>query len=194
MNDTILFLETVFKNDDKIWIDEHDKPGIPGRNILTRAEWVERFENGGKTFPHIICNPLSGLPAPKKTGDGVTYRGDNNVTQFRHCVVEFDNLTREEQIRFWSAIKLPIVCLIDTGGKSIHAWLDVKKLTKVETAEQWQTEIEERLYNRLLIPMGVDAACKNPARLSRLPGHYRQEKESWQRLLWLSPTGRAICQ
>jgi hypothetical protein len=108
-------------------------------------------------------------------------------------MAEFDGLCREDQIRFWSAVKLPIVALIDSGGKSIHAWLDVQKLAKVETPEQWQSEIKGRLYDRILTPLGVDSACSNPARLSRLPGYFRSEKQAWQRLLWLSPEGRPVC-
>ena len=99
--------------------------GVLGQNIRTASEWIAFFEAGGTAGPYIIVNPLSGEAAPKKDGDGDTYRGDGNVKTFRHCLVEFDNLTREDQIRFWSAAKLPVLALIDSGGKSIHAWLDV---------------------------------------------------------------------
>jgi hypothetical protein len=167
--------------------------GIPGDTIRTVSEWIKFFQDGGETGPHIIINPLDGIPRPKKDGGGDTLRGDANVKTPRYCMVEFDNLPREDQIRFWSAAKLPIVALIDTGGKSIHAWLEVSKLAKVSTLSDWQTHIKARLYDRLLIPLGVDAACSNPARLSRLPGHFRAEKQSMQRLLWLSPEGRTVC-
>ncbi len=185
--DALLLLETIYKPSDLIWIGERNQPGIIGETIRTCAEWIKLRT----TASHIIPNTLNGLPMPKKSGDGDTLRGDLNVSVLRFCTVEFDNLSYEEQIRFWTGAKLPIVALINSGGKSIHAWLDVQKLAKVETAEDWQTNIEERLYKRLLIPLGVDAACSNPARLSRLPGHFRKEG-NYQRLLWLSPTGRAI--
>jgi len=97
-----------------------------------------------------------------------------------------------EQLKFWSSAKLPVVALIHSGGKSIHAWIDVQKRAKVECAEDWQTHIRGYLHDRLLAPLGVDAACSNPARLSRLPGHYREEKGQYQRLLWLSAEGRHI--
>jgi len=129
----------------------------------------------------------------KKSGNGETLRGDLSVKEYRYCVVEFDDLSREDQIRFWSAAKLPIVVLIDSGGKSIHAWLQVSKLAEVKAPEQWQSNIKGWLYDRLLIPLGVDAACNNPSRLSRLPGHFRQDKESMQRLLWLSNEGKPLC-
>jgi hypothetical protein len=189
--DMVLFLK-LFKPDDLIFIGERHVAGIMGQTIRTRNEWIAFFEAGGKTGPHIILNPLNGIPTVKKSGDGDTLRGDGNVLEYRFCVSEFDGLSRENQIRFWSAAKLPIVALIDSGGKSIHAILDISKLAKVETSEEWQTEIKSRLYDTLLTPLGIDGACANPARLSRLPGHYREEKEQWQRLLWLSPTGRSI--
>ncbi len=191
-DDFALFIETRFKPDDLIFIGDRCEAGIVFKTIRTASGWIAYSRNGGKTAPHIIINPLTGAPAPTKNGDKMTLRGDGNVAACRHCLAEFDNLSREEQIKFWSAAKLPIVALIDSGGKSIHAWLDVQKLAKVETPEQWQTQIKTRLYDRILKPLGVDGACSNPARLSRLPGHYRAEKGKYQRLLWLSPEGRPI--
>jgi hypothetical protein len=88
---------------------------------------------------------------------------------------------------------LPILALIDSGGKSIHAWLDVQKLSSITTCDEWTREIKIGLYERVLIPLGVDRACCNPSRLSRLPGFFRSETGRFQRLLWLSPVGRRVC-
>jgi len=139
--------------------------------------------------PHIIIPPLNGLPGGKKAGEGTTYRGDGNVKTFKYCLAEFDTLSREDQIQFWTAVKLPIVCLIDSGGKSIHAWLKVSELAQVERLEQWATHIKRRLYDQGLIPLGVDSACSNPSRLSRLPGHLRDTGKN-QRILWLAEPQR----
>jgi hypothetical protein len=191
---TKLLIETRYQHNELIFNGERHQPGILGDTIRPAVGWSTHLIEDGKTAPFIIINPLTGLPAPKKSGEGVTYRGDGNVKEFRFCLAEFDNLSLEEQIRFWSAIKLPIVALIDSGGKSIHAWLQVSKIAPVMTSEQWQSVIKSRLYDRLLRPMGVDTACCNPARLSRLPGHYREDRQKYQSLLWLSPEGRPICQ
>ena len=185
-NDVALLIETLYEPTDLIWIGERHQAGIIGETIRTADEWITHFCHGGFTAPHLTLNPLSGVPAMKKTGDGETLRGDGNISAYRYCIVEFDNLNREDQIRFWSVAKLPFVALIDSGGKSIHAWLAIAKLAIVETSEQWQAEIKLCLYDRILAPLGVDGACSNPARLSRLPGHYRTEKQAYQRLLWLS--------
>ena len=192
-NDPVLLLENLYEKTDLIWMGERFDQGIMGRTIRTAEEWITYYQNGGKTFSHIIPNPLTGTPAIKKTGDRETLRGDANVKKYRFCLVEFDDLSREEQLRFWSAVKLPIVALIDSGNKSIHGWIDIQKLGKIETAEHWQSIVKNRLYDTILTPLGVDASCSNASRLSRLPGHFREKKGAYQRLLWLSPEGRPIC-
>lgn len=182
--DTVQFLERMYHPEEEVFIGDRYDNGVVGTNIRGAKDWIEYFRHGGQTFPHIIINPLSGELAPKKSGDGETYRGDFCIKTFKYCPVEFDDLTREDQIRFWTspaARKLPVACIVDTGGKSIHAWLRVPNIHSMDT---WVKEIESKLYDQFLIPLGVDAACSNPARLSRLPGHLRGGK--YQRILWMN--------
>ncbi len=190
--DPALLLKPLFDGQEFVFIGEPYDPGIIGKTIRRVSEWIDFFKAGGTTAPHIIVNHLTGDPASKESGDGDTYRGNGNVAAYKYCLVEFDNLSHEDQTRFWSAASLPIVALIDTGGKSIHAWLDVQKMASVSTLDEWKANIEGRLYDRLLAPLGIDKPCSNPARLSRLPGHFREEKGKYQRLLWLSPEGRPV--
>ena len=191
-DDRVSLLKNLFKLHEYVFIGDRLEFGILGQSIRTVAEWIVFFATGGTAGPFIIVNPLNGIPAPTKSGKADSLRGDGNVNDFRHCLVEFDDLIREDQIKFWSATKLPILALIDSGGKSIHAWLDVQKLFKVATCEQWNQEIKMKLYERVLIPLGVDRACCNSSRLSRLPGVLRPETGRFQRLLWLSPEGREV--
>jgi hypothetical protein len=116
-------------------------------------------------------------------------RGDACVAAFRYAVVEFDELSREEQLAFWWSARLPVAVLVDSGGKSIHGWIRVQG---VYGADGWTRVVEEYLFGRLLNPLGVDGACRNESRLSRLPGHWRQENGNWQRLLYLAPGGKAV--
>jgi hypothetical protein len=190
-SDAVLLLEKLYKPDQLIWIGERHQAGIIGKTIMAVQDWIAYIRYGGNIGPHIIPNPLTGLEGLTKDGKP-SFRCDATVKTYRYAMAEFDGLNREDQIRFWSAVKLPIVCLIDSGGRSIHAWIDVQKLAKVTTAEDWQQHIKIHLYEQILIPLGVDPACSNPARLSRMPGHYREEKNAWQRLLWLSREGRPI--
>jgi len=183
--DTVNFLSILFDPGEYLFIGDKF-----GTTVKTSGEWIDGYKKGAKTSPHIIVNPLSGLCVPKKDRSGTTMRSDANVKTFKYCLVEFDALSREEQIRFWSAAKLPIVALIDSAKKSIHAWLAVQELARIETSEDWQREIKTRLYQGLLSPLGVDRSCANPARLSRLPGHKRDG--IYQRLLWISREGRPV--
>ena len=183
----------LYEDDDLIFIGEAKEPGIMDVTIKTAKRWREDSKAGAKLGPHFCINPLNGIPAPTKSGDKTTLRGDANVKTYRYCLIEFDCIDRESQIRFFSAIKLPIRALIDSGNRSIHGLIDVQKLATVKTVEDWQREIKQKLYEQYLIPLGIDPACSNPSRLSRLPGHFRTEKNAWQRLLWLSPEGRLIC-
>ncbi len=183
-DDPVTFLQTRFEPQDLLFIGERKEPGILGQNIKPQANWIKHFESGGRTAPFIICNPLTGHPAKKKSGDGVTFRGDASIANFKYCICEFDTLNREEQIRFWSAViarGLPVVALVDSGGKSIHAWIRVEG---IKTLQDWDREVKGELYEKSMIPMGVDAACSNPARLSRLPGHAR-DNGNIQKILWL---------
>lgn len=188
--DAINFFEIMFAPADFIFIGDRHEPGILGETIRRRWQWVQHLASGGKAGPFVCINPLTGKPAPKKSGDGETLRGDACVTDYRHCLVEFDGLDHETQIRFWSAVKLPIKALIDSGNMSIHAWLDLQKLADIATSADWDSGVRGRLFDRNLTHLGADSATGHPARLARLPGVRRGE--SWQRLLWLSPEGRQV--
>lgn len=191
-NDARLVMVTLYNPSELIFVGSRPEAGMVGVNIRTATAWAKYFANGGKPAEHVIPNPLSGRIGITKKGTD-SYRADDCVSSFRFAVVEFDNLSREDQIAFWSAINLPICALIDSGGKSIHAWLDVRELApEVKTADDWTATMENYLYRELLQPLGVDAACKNEGRLSRLPGHFRKDKKNWQRLVWLSPNGRTV--
>ena len=180
INDGLLLLETLYEPDDVLFLGERFST-----TVRTVRDWIEFIgKNGSRDLPHIIPNPLTGNQHTRADG-GLSYRCDNAVRVFRFAMVEFDNLSRDDQLAFWAAIPLPVAALIDSGGKSIHGW--IKLPASIRTAADWQQHVENDLYQRLLIPLGVDPACRNEARLSRFPGHYRADKGAFQRLLYLDP-------
>ncbi len=181
--DAGVLLRTLYLPEDMLFIG-----GMRGRTVKRVEEWLKQMETTQWVPPHVIPNPLTGKVGHTKDGRP-SFRADACVQSFRFAVAEFDGMSREDQLRFWWAVDLPVCALIDSGGKSLHAWIQIDG---VETAESWTELVEDRLFRRYLIPLGCDAACRNEARLSRPPGHFRQEKDRWQRLLYLSPEGRAI--
>ena len=183
VGDAVLLLRNLYWHDDLLFIgDTFAKAVLPVR------EWVKWIEDQGtEKLPHIIPNPLDGEEHELANGK-ISRRCDAAVQEFRFAVVEFDNMNREDQLRFWSGwVRMPelppVACLIDSGGKSIHAWLRVDAPDR----KTWTKDIEQGLFREILTPMGVDSACRNESRLSRLPGHKRHQTGQWQRLLWLGP-------
>ena len=156
-----------------------------GSEVRTARDWRDDFSRGAPCPPHFIPNPLTGDEHP--TGDGKqSRRGDAAVRGFRFAVAEFDGLSKPDQLAFWWGYSTaPIAALIDSGGKSVHALLRVDMASR----ERWESEVESKLFARVLCPLGCDRACRNESRLSRLPGHFRREKNAWQRVLYLNPEG-----
>ena len=188
--DPLHLLKHLYQSNDLLFMGERYSSGRLGKTIRTASEWQQYFSRGGQTFPHIIPNPLSGQEAPTQNGKA-SLRADACVKSFRFAVVEFDNLSRKDQFDFWwgaNLENLPVVCLIDSGNKSIHGWIRIDGVTDGET---WTQEVENILFRQLLQPLGVDGACRNEARLSRLPGH-RRENGKMQRLIYLAPSGRRV--
>lgn len=156
-----------------------------GEGVRMAADWIAAFDDGRPVPPHFIPNPLTGREHPLPGGK-LSKRGDSAVSGFLYAVAEFDGMDKADQLALWWGFRsAPIVALIDSGGKSVHAILRVD----CETRADWEREVEGKLFPRVLVPLGCDAACRNEARLSRLPGHYRAEKQAWQRLLYLNPEG-----
>jgi hypothetical protein len=155
------------------------------RVVLADAQAAAEFM---PAMPHVIPNPVTGELHPKKDG-GLSYRCDNAVKDYRFAVAEFDTIPRADQLAFWASVPLPVAALIDSGKKSIHAWI---RLEQIYTPEDWRITVKETLYKQMLVPMGCDPACSNPARLSRFAGHCREEGQV-QKLLYVnqnpSPNG-----
>lgn len=187
LEESILLLECLFDPDDNIFIGTQYESTD---NILLRDEWIAKVRDISVSdvivdLPHIVPNPLTGLPGITKSGKQ-SYRCDDCVASFKFAIAEFDNLSCDQQLAFWhSAIKkgFPVAALIDSGGKSIHGWLRVN----CENREEWERQIEQKLFPELLVPLGCDSSCRNESRLSRFPGHYRDEKKKMQHLLYLNP-------
>ena len=118
----------------------------------------------------------------------MSLRADSCVAEYRFAVVEFDSIPIEKQYAFWACTiqnNFPVAALVHSGGKSIHGWVRVN----CKNIDEWRTRVEDELFTNLLVPLGADKMCRNPSRMSRMPGHFRSDKGQWQRLLYLNPEG-----
>ena len=102
---------------------------------------------------------------------------DKDVTRFAYSLVESDDLSIEEQKKLLINLRLPIACLVESGGKSVHAIVRVDAADEAEYKQRVNFLFDWLARHNFI----VDGANKNPARLSRLPG--AQRKNCVQKLI-----------
>jgi len=140
--------------------------------FLTRAEWITKFFGPGAVGAAKFAGTESGawIRINPFTPDDFTGT-DGAVSNYRHVLVEFDKKPKDEQVAIFQQSNLPISLLVDSGGKSVHAWVRVDAQTK----EQWE-ERRNTVYD-YLSDHEPDPQNKNPSRWSRLGGVMRGENE-----------------
>jgi hypothetical protein len=157
-------------------------PRGAGRTML-RDDWLRSLRDHGgpqsEAGAWIRPNPVK-LYGTGKNGAFC----DCDVTSYGFCLLESDDLPSELQLSLWARLPLPISAIIDTGGRSAHAWVKLNS----EGTEEYQAKVD-RIYT-LLARFGICQNNKNPSRLSRLPGAQRRigkRGDGAQKLLYLSP-------
>jgi len=153
---------------------------------LLRDDWIRWIRKGGvpqsKAGAWVRPNPV------KQHGTGANGAPcDSDVTSFRFCLLESDDLPLDLQLSFWARLPLPIAAIITTGGRSVHAWVKLN----CENVGEYQ-KLVARIYE-LLARFGLCLSNKNPSRLSRLPGAQREigkRGDGPQKLFYLNPEPR----
>ena len=125
---TAAFLAALYKPTDllHIFASDHHRRGEIGRDILTRAEWLERMRRTGDLGGDCIGkNPLTGRQGTNSNGEPSCTSRDC-IAAYRYALVEFDALSLQEQCAFWLGwLRRPnlarnLAALTFSGGKSIH--------------------------------------------------------------------------
>ena len=111
----------------------------------------------------VCFNPMDG-----------TGRKNSSVTSFRYALVESDEQDIDTQYALLQDLKLPIKMLVHSGGKSLHAIVNIGAVDY----KQYQERVDYLYTVCRKHGLVVDTQDKNPARLSRMPGFKRGEK--WQ--------------
>jgi hypothetical protein len=178
-------VETLFEIGENVNIVHQSKPDRNGKHqpanagtTLPSNQWTTRLLEPTPERPGgywMRMNPLDGA--------GVA---DKNVSAFRFCLLEFDDVPLELQLSLLAKLPLPIAAIISSGGRSYHAWIRLN----APTWDGYKNEVAE-LYKRMG-RFGVDEKNKNASRLSRLPGAFRGDQQ--QTLFYLNhePSSKAI--
>jgi hypothetical protein len=144
----------------------------------------------------FLANPIDGqwreLERLKSEHNptGRSRRAEECVTAFRYLVLESDQAPPDLWLAALVQLPLPIVSIVTSGGKSIHALIRLD----AESGEHWR-ELKSKI-ERPLVWLGADPGAMTAVRLTRLPCCYRAEKKQWQELLFLNPnpTATPICE
>lgn len=136
-----------------------------------RAKGVEKAIGG---YDHsagvwVRVNPMQ--------GKGVS---DDNIEKHKSALIESDDMSLKDQERMMFEMNLPIICITNSGGKSLHAVVKIDADGPNHYADRVRYLHEECKR----AGMSIDKANKNPSRLTRLAGIQRGDKE--QTLLHLN--------
>ncbi|NBS98237.1 MAG: hypothetical protein EBT08_19140, partial [Betaproteobacteria bacterium] len=162
------FLTTCFDVGDRINICRSIKDGDRERpdgagETRSREEWLELFKGDGlKDWQ----GDAVGVYVSINANNGKNRKAES-ITKFRHCLIEFDESTLQEQ---WAIIKrsgLPTSSIIKSGARSLHAWVEIRAANAKEFAERVDFIYKHLEHSK------PDPANKDAGRLSRLPGAMR---------------------
>lgn len=148
------------------------------KSVRTCAEWCKAFRDGEPIPPLVIANPIKAEGGTTKDGMASMFC-DDAVAAHRQCLIEFDNVPVETQIRFWLGFGLEDVrAMVFSGNKSVHAVLRIGAKDKRE----WDATVGS-IYKRFGLA-DADRACMNPSRGVRLAGAVREDTGRVQKLLF----------
>jgi len=105
---------------------------------------------------------------PMKAGG----KKDEDVTNYRHCLIEFDldqngnRIPKEAQYAALIGSGLPFVAILDSGDKSIHGWCRLDAGSDFELYKKRRDEAYAKLAGT---GWPFDPKNKNPSRYSRCP-------------------------
>jgi RecA-family ATPase len=184
----IQFLERLFDADTLICLSwarrGSDKPNE--NMVKPLSEWSSLYAHKPEGFSDShgvwwVVNPM------RAAGDD---RGDDNVQDFRFCLLEADvphankrtkeeiEIEKEKQYAWFSSSGLPLEAIYDSAGKSVHAIVRIG----ASSIEEFKERVA-KVYEYAATLPGLDGGRKACNQLSRLPGAYRgddcQKLLSW---------------
>jgi len=178
------YLETLFEPDENVgyvtetYFDEKKEKWLPTRGLYDRTagELIKALNKCGGDIGSVLgdYNPKAGAWIRINPLDGKGVK-DVNVTDFRYVLIESDSMPLPRQNALIRELELPVAIMVYTGGKSLHAVVKVDASSREEYRKRVQYIFDVCKKNGL----DIDKSCKNPSRLSRLPGVVRGDKKQF---------------
>ncbi len=162
------YILDLFDDKDVVWTGQRlNQTGLPWHDVRFRTvnHWLGRMRCPGA----FIC-PSTFVP-------GIYSRATHNVVTRKFLVVESDKLGRDEVGAVFRMLQkqfgLHLRAVVDTGGRSLHAWFNMPPAALLEGLEA------------TLLGLDCDPAMFRPAQPCRLPGVVREKTGRCQELLYL---------
>ena len=179
------YLRTLFKPEEivsyniKAWQPPDSEKWIPqghGTYTQTAGELIAKVEakDSADAVYYDKPTPAGGwIRFNPVDGKGIK---DANVTDYRYCLVESDNLPLVRQIAIYHQLELPIAAMVHSGGKSVHAIVRIEAGTDFE---EYRKRVDFLFGVLKKAGFTIDRQNRNPSRLSRLPGILRGENPQY---------------
>lgn len=189
---TAVFFEFLYNPEDLIAAvagepKDHGKTAPTGQSCVTEAKKLTRYALGGAVEGVFGRHGGYSRINPVKAVKGTGKRGchcDEDIARFSYVLVESDCVSKPEQLAALCHVRLPIVSIVDSGGKSYHA------LIRINAASLLAYRTTTAQIYDLLTLIGVDHSNKNPSRFTRVPGVQRisdENPQGMQSLIYLCP-------
>lgn len=191
-SEIVAYLSTLFSAEEYVgyvmesWRDDSGRC-LPKKGSYSRTagELIAELSRYGGDVSKVLgdYDPEAGAWIRFNPLDGQGVR-DDNVTSFRYALIESDTLPIERQAAIYEKLELPVAALVHSGKKSLHAIVRVSATSREEYRERVNYLHAVCQRNGL----EIDGANKNPSRLSRLPGIWRDGSKQY---LVATNTGKA---
>lgn len=150
----------------------------PLEDTIADANWLQ----------FIVVNPMRGKEAVN-FGGKPSARCQNNTGTRRHLVAESDDrtLTKAQQAQLIAKLGefAPLILVVDSGGKSLHAWFRVDHLSARDQVR----------FFYVACLLGADKSRWDMCGWLRMPGGLRQVEGASavrQRILYFNPTSTHV--
>lgn len=198
-------IEAAFEPGELVWIgdtfeneegERNPDYGVP----LTRESWLSDISQRGEINKvmgdqyglYVRVNPMrrpteEELTEAKEKKTSIPL--DRLVTSFRHALIEADKGSKESQLGALRRIGLPITAIIDSGGRSVHAWVWIGAKDREEYRQRVALLHQ---FCRESLGLEVDPQNTNPSRYSRMPNGNRMRMKADKKTPVLGPDGKPI--
>lgn len=195
-----LFLAAMFKPDDIVWIGHlHDSGKAEHAIHFKRVrDWLSKRQPYGPQLGQSTYTPAINLLGFDSSP--LFERTQKRIRTIRYFVAEADRLPgtnlpfhREQfgNVIKWLMQIYVLRAIVDTGGKSLHAWFERLRRPEQQANQVWHVRRQEN--EAVMQGLGCDPGMWQFSATARLPGYPRldgdgNETGRWQHLLYFNPT------